>query len=68
MNLIFILSALSLVVAFYVLARCEWLYRRRIALIDRDLSAYLAAPTFHQMMYVHFWDWNFDRLCKRSRT
>ena len=59
---------LILVASVYVLARNQWVCRKRIALIDKDFKAYLAAPTYNQMLFRYFWDWNFGRLVARGRT
>lgn len=54
--------------SIYMLIRNSWVCRNRIKLIYLDMSAYDAAPSYDVMLHRYFWDWNFDRLCKRSRT
>lgn len=68
MSYLLILCYLILVASAYVLARNQWVGRKRIALIDKDFNAYLAAPTYNQMLFRYFWDWNFGRLVARGRT
>lgn len=53
----------TLFIGIYFLMRNEWVYHRRINLIDKDeLNNYLS---YDEILYRKFWIWNIEKLRKK---
>lgn len=57
-----------IVLCIYGCIRNEWVYRKRLAMIDQDLDLYRSLPSYEAMLYRYFWVWNFEWFINRSKA
>ena len=51
------IALMGLALCIYMLARNEWVFRLRMRVIDENMEAYDAMPTYGEMMYKYWWVW-----------
>jgi hypothetical protein len=63
-DIIFITFIISVIVGcMFMVIRAEWVYRRRIEIIDNNFEEYHNYLTFEEMM-KKFWIWDIEKLRK----
>lgn len=52
------ITLMVIAICFYMMARNEWVLRLRMKVIDENIYAYYAMPTYDEMLWKYWWVWS----------